>query len=270
MSYQDLILKKEEGVATLILNRPEKLNALRLWGACEELNQAFQEVSQDSGVRVLVLTGAGRAFSAGGDIQEFMKFWERMEKGEIELSEVIEIVRSFDRMILNLRNLEKPTIASVNGVAVGGGAALAIACDIVLASTEARFGWVFPRIGLSGADVGSTYLLPRLVGLHRAFELLYTGNIIDAQEAERIGIVNKVVSPESLEAETKELARRLAQGPPLALVMTKLAVNKGLVADFASHMDFEASVQTICIQTEDHKEGIRAFAEKREPRFKGK
>lgn len=270
MGYRDIVLKKEEGVATLILNRPEKLNAWRLWGFCDELNQAFREVSQDSGARTLVITGAGRAFSVGGDIQDFVKLREKMDKGEVELSELIEIMRSFDRMILNLRNLEKPTIASVNGVAVGGGACLAIACDMVIASTEARFGWVFPRIGLSGADVGATYLLPRLVGLHRAFELLYTGKIIDAQEAERIGIVNKVVSPENLEAETRELAGRIVQGPPLALAMTKLALVRGLAVDFASDLDFELYVQTLCIQSEDHKEGIKAFIEKREPRFKGK
>ncbi len=268
-SYKDLILRKDEGIATITLNRPEKLNALRVWEACGQLNQAFQEVNQDSKVRVLVLTGAGRAFSGGLDIQDLLKFWERKDKGEAELSEVIEIVRSFDMMILNLRNIEKPTIASVNGVATGGGAALAIACDIVIASTEARFGWVFPRIGVSSADVGATYLLPRLVGLHRAFELLYTGRIIDAQEAERIGIANKVVSPENLESETTELARRLAQGPPLALSMTKLAVNRGLAADYTSHTDFEAYVQIMCIQTEDHREGLRAFLEKREPKFKG-
>ncbi len=270
MAYRDLILKKENGVATAILNRPERLNALRLWEAPQELNQVFQEIAQDRDIRVLVITGAGRAFSAGGDIQDFVKFCDRMERKEIEITDIRKLVLDFDRMILNLVNLEKPTIASVNGAAVGGGACLATACDIVLASTEARFGWVFPRIGLSGADVGATYLLPRLVGLHRAFELLYTGRVIDAKEAERIGIVNKVVPPESLEAETRELAQRIAQGPPLGLAMTKLCLNKGLSTDFVSDIEFEAQAQTLCMQTEDHKEGIRAFVEKREPRFRGK
>ena len=265
MPYRTLVLQKENGVATLILNRPEKLNAIKFPEMPREIGEAVEEVRQDDEIKVLVITGAGSAFCVGGEIQDFDRILR-----ENTAEEVRTMVWEANRALFNLKNLEKPTIAAVNGDAVGGGACFAIGCDIILASTKARFGWGFTRIGLSAADMGATYLLPRIVGMTKAFELLYTGRIIDAVEAERIGLVNKVVSPEQLEAETKELAQSLAQGAVTALNMTKIAVNRGLAADFLSHTEFEAYTQTLCIQTEDFREGVKAFLEKRKPRFQGR
>lgn len=264
MAYETLLVEKEENIVLVTLNRPDKLNALnRTMGY--ELRRLFQELGGDPETRAVIFTGAGRAFCAGGDIQDIM-----VDLAPAGIGEKEEALRLFDLVAWELVNLEKPTIAAINGVAVGGGCCLALACDIRIASTQARMGLVFVRRGLSAADMGATWLLPRIVGAGWAAQLLFTGDIIEAELARSIGLVNELLSPEELLPRAKELARKLAAGPPLALKMTKRALNRSLHRGMAEHLDFEAAVQTYCFYTEDHQEGVRSFVEKREPQFKGK
>jgi len=264
MSYTTLILEKINKVAKVILNRPERLNAINAQMG-EELLRLCDELEGDDEVRAIILTGAGRAFSAGGDVQDILLTATSLDAKRRE-----ELIRLFDQVTLRIMRLEKPLIAAVNGVAVGGGCCLAMCCDIRLAADIARFGVVFIHRGLSGADMGATWLLPRIVGLGKAAELLLTGDIIDAQEAQRIGLVNKVVPLEKLEEEASTLASRLATAAPLGIKMTKRALLRTFTSDLASQLEFEASVQTFCFGTKDIEEGIRSFLEKREPMFEGK
>ncbi|MDY7032253.1 MAG: enoyl-CoA hydratase [Thermodesulfobacteriota bacterium] len=263
MSYQDILFKKEERVATIILNRPDSLNALG--GTMrEDIIDAVQNVKSDNNVGVLVITGAGRAFCAGGNIKEM----ERMSL-EVPLLERREFVRTVShRMIDEIRNLEKPVIASINGHAIGAGCNIALACDLRIASEKAKLGVSFINMGLV-SDYGGLYFLPRLVGIAKALELYFTGDVIDAKEAEKIGMVNKAVPPEDLEKATYELAGRIAKKAPIALGMIKEIMYKGLNMDLATELDLEATGQSICLKTEDHREGVRAFMEKRDAVFKG-
>lgn len=263
VEYRHLLTERDGPVLVVTLNRPEKLNPLnRRMG--EELMDLFTSLRRDAGVRAVVLTGAGRAFCSGGDIDDLMS------EGVTDPVEERRMIRSFNEVVLAMRALEKPIIAAVNGVAAGGGAALAIACDIILASEEARIGFVFHRIGLSAADMGATYHLPRLIGLHRAAELLFTGDIIDAREADRIGLVNRVVPADRLLDEARTLAHRLASLSPLSLATTKTALVKGLGLDLVSDIAYEGIIQSYVFRSEDHKEGVRAFHQKRPPRFQGR
>lgn len=264
MAYETLLVEWRQGVATVTLNRPAKLNALDRVMA-RELLRLCQELEEDASVRSVLLTGAGRAFSAGGDIQDFM-----VRLAPAPVAEKEEVVRLADLVTLKLKMLEKPTVAAVNGVAVGGGCCLAMACDVRIAADNASFGVVFVRRGLSGADMGATYLLPRLVGAGWAAQLLFTGDIIDARQAERIGLVNQVVPPQELAEAAWAMASRLAAGPPLGLKMTKRALNRSIMEGLGAHLDYEAAIQTYCFQTQDHQEGVRSFLEKREPTFLGR
>ena len=261
MNYETIILQKEEGIATITLNRPDKLNSLTP-KMLDELQAVTEELAQDDNVKVVVITGAGRAFCAGADLDH--PIFDATNPADVK-----EMMQKFHQIPLNTRNMTKPVIASVNGAAVGAGCNYALACDIIVASEKARFGQVFVGIGLH-SDCGGTYFLPRLVGVAKACELLFTGKIIDAKEAERIGLVNQVVAEDQLEAATKELALSLAKGPSLAINMIKTSIYQGLEMDLASALEREAAVQSICILTEDCKEGIRAFKEKRKPMFKGR
>ena len=263
MSNSDIIFKKEDGIATITLNRPESLNALG--GTMrEDIIDAIQDVKSDKNIRVLVITGAGRAFCAGGNIKDM----ERMSL-EIELVERREFVRSVShKIITEIRDLEKPVIACVNGHAIGAGCNIALACDMRVASEKAKFGVTFINVGLV-SDYGGLYFLPRLVGMAKALELFLTGDVIDAKEAERIGMVNKAVPPEELEKYTYEMAEKLAKKAPIAIGMIKELMYKGLNMDLPAELDLEATAQCICLKTEDHREGVRALLEKREPVFKG-
>lgn len=255
-----VLVAREAGIATLTLNRPEKLNALTE-EMLTELSGAINEVGRDDGVRVVIITGAGRGFCAGADLQHPLF---SMASG-VERHRGME---SFHRIPLQLRSLPKPVIAAVNGVAAGAGANLALSCDIIIASEEARFGQVFVNVGIH-VDTGGTYFLPRSVGVPKAMELLLTGELVDAREAERIGMINRVVPAADLLRVTRELAEKLAAGPPVALAMIKASVYRNLSADLASALEREANCQALLLNSEDNKEGIRAFLEKRKPQFKG-
>lgn len=262
MAYENFQLEVSEAIATLTLNRPNRLNALDN-ETLAELSTAFSDLSDRRDVRVLLLTGVGRAFCAGGDVKaQPTRFeWDR-ERHRDRLRAIHFLV------VRTLAVMEKPTVALVNGVAAGGGLSLALACDLRLAAESARFGAGFRRVALA-VDMGLSFFLPRAVGSAKALEILYTGELIDAQEAARIGIVNRVVPDASLLEEGRALARSIATGPPLALRCAKQAVRSGAVSDLDSALALEADLQSLCLHSKDHREGVKAFLEKRTPEFEG-
>jgi enoyl-CoA hydratase/carnithine racemase len=261
MAYESLILSQEEGVATITMNRPDRLNSMspRLM---EELTLVTEEVGKDEEVRAVILTGAGRAFCAGAELDSPL-FTDISAKNSVDLFKVV------NGVILNIRRMPKAVIAAVNGAAVGGGCNLALACDMIVAADNARFGEVFINLGLQ-PDYGGTFFLPRLVGPAKALELMLTGKLIDAREAERIGMVNQVVPAEELMKTTRELAGTIAQKSPLAIAYTKRAVYQALQSDIDTALEAEARGQGLLFLTEDLQEGVRAFLEKRAPQFKGR
>jgi 2-(1,2-epoxy-1,2-dihydrophenyl)acetyl-CoA isomerase len=255
--FRNIIYEKKDRIATIILNRPEVLNALSP-EMIDELISALNDAKDDKDVRVVIITGAGRAFSAGGDLNAIKNY----EKLEVMLKGVNEIVRL-------LASMEKPVIAAVNGIAVGAGLSLALACDIIIASDQSRFGSAFVRVGLV-PDTGATFYLPRCVGLHLAKELAFTGRMIDANEAQRIGLVNRVVPASELQATVDSLAKVLADGPPIAVGLTKKLLNRSPNVSLENALDYETCAQLVCARTEDFKEGVSAALEKRRPKFAGK
>jgi 2-(1,2-epoxy-1,2-dihydrophenyl)acetyl-CoA isomerase len=263
-SYKCLLYEVKDGIATLTLNRPERLNAL---GDTlrEDLHGAVTRASDDALVRVIVVTGAGKGFCAGGDVKAMN---ERREQGAPR--PIMEkVAPGRDQTVLALRDAPKPVIAAVNGAAAGAGMNLALACDIRLASTAAKFAQAFVKRGLH-PDWGGTYFLPRVVGVAKAAELIWTGEIIDADEALRLGIVSAVHPHDELMAATHALARKIAAGPPIAIRLAKRAIYHNLEADLRQALEFETFAQNICFDTDDAKEGIRAFVEKRSPSFEGR
>jgi 2-(1,2-epoxy-1,2-dihydrophenyl)acetyl-CoA isomerase len=261
MGYETLLVGRPGATATITLNRPDARNALDMVMR-QELVAALDEVEADPAVRVLILTGAGEHFCAGGDV----KFMRERRQTAMEGRARVELL---NRLVLRLAGFPRPTIARVDGFAVGAGCNLALGCDLIIASDRARFGEVFGKIGLV-PDGGGTWLLPRLVGLARAKELIFTADVIDAAEAHRIGLVNRVVPAAALEAETARIAERIAAGPPLALRLAKHMVHRAAWSDLAGALDLEAYSQGLAIASEDHEEGLRAFFEKRPPRFTGR
>lgn len=269
MAYNTLIVTKEAGVATLTLNRPDKLNA---WNEemMEEGVQAVEEIRSDPDVRVLVVTGVGRGFSAGADVTSLALEAERRRTGERSVRDELSGWPGVVTVAYRLRQMDRPVIAAINGVAAGAGFGLALACDIRIASDQARFSQIFVKRGLV-PDTGSTYFLPRIVGTQKACELMFRGSVIDAYEAERLGIVSRVVPHDQLMDEVMALARELASSAPLALALTKRAIYKGATEiDLSAQMDFELYLDTLLFGTEDFKEGVMSFLEKREPRFSGR
>jgi enoyl-CoA hydratase/carnithine racemase len=253
---------RDGGVGWITLNRPERLNALT-FEVYRELTDTFSQLRAEESVRAVVITGAGRAFCSGGDVHDIIgPLFERDMQG------LLEFTRMTCELVRNIRALPKPVIASLNGTTAGAGACIALASDIRLASLEAKIAFLFVRVGLSGADMGAAYLLPRVVGLAKATELLYTGDFIDAREAERIGLYNRVVTADELGDVTREFATRMARGPGFALAMTKEMLNREMEVSLDTALEWEAQAQSQCMQHPDYREAYEAFTEKRAPQFR--
>ncbi|MCH7910436.1 MAG: enoyl-CoA hydratase/isomerase family protein [Candidatus Hydrogenedentes bacterium] len=263
MAYEHIIYEKEDGIATLTFNRPEVLNAGNML-MHTELRDAMGDYAADDALRVLIITGAGKGFHAGDDIKEiFLSKGVKERRAESVAPKITGTLKSSQ-----MPRLHKPTIAAVNGVAVGIGMDIAVECDIRIASETARFGYFYVRRGLNGTDIGPVRL-PHIIGLSRALEMMLSGELIDAQEAERIGLVRKVVPQDKLMDEAKAMARKLMQGAPLAQVAIKRAVYKALYEP-REIQKYAEDLLGLLFQTEDHIESAKAFVEKREPVFKGK
>ena len=269
MNYETIILEKKESIATITLNRPDKLNAF-VEGMASEILSALADVGDDDEIRVLVITGAGRTFCAGGNVKG-MTGGTEIGEGSAKGPEGIRqrIYRGANRVVAGLQAMEKPSIAMVNGVAAGAGCDIALACDLRIGSENARFVSSFIKRGLF-PGVGGCWLYPRVMGLGKALEFLFTGDFIEAAEAEKIGVLNHLVPAAELEKETMTLARKIADGPPIAIRLAKLQVYEGLGMDLETALRFAAACEVITLSSEDHKEGVAAFLEKRQAKFQGR
>ncbi|MBA7467171.1 MAG: hypothetical protein GH156_01370 [Dehalococcoidia bacterium] len=265
MDFETVILKKEGHIATITMNRPEMMNALNIQ-MLQEMVAAIDEIARNDDVRVVVLTGAGRVFCSGADISEGGKA-SGLSGTPVEMHHNVR--NSYQKVALGLQRLDKPTIAMVNGAAVGAGCDFAFACDMRVGSEKARFRNGFVRVGLIPGG-GGTWLYTRLMGLGRGLEFLFTGDFLEAEEAERIGVLNKIVPAEDLERETMELAQKIANNPPLAVQMSKMMAYKALDSDLEAALEQAAACQALALSSEDHREGVNAFIEKREAQFKGR
>ncbi|MDH7508425.1 MAG: short-chain-enoyl-CoA hydratase [Methanomassiliicoccales archaeon] len=260
MPYEHVILEKDEGIAIITINRPKVLNALRT-DVLRDLKEALMECENDSAVSVVIITGAGdRAFVAGADIGEMSELDPVKAKAFSEFG---------NSVFLYIEKMSKPVIAAINGYALGGGCELLMACDIVIASEKAKIGQPEVKLGIP-PGFGGTQRMPRLLGKMKAKELIFTGDMIDAQEALRIGLVNRVVPPEKLMEEARNLAKTIASRGQIAVRMAKQLINEGIDVDLETGLALEAKGFAICFSTEDQKEGMRAFLEKRDAKFTGK
>jgi len=256
-------LELDAGIVTITLERPDRLNALT-FEVYRELAETFERLSDLAEVRAIVITGRGRGFCSGGDQDDIIK--HLLGKTTPEL---LAFTRATGRLIAAMRRCRRPIVGAINGVAVGAGAVIACACDLRIAAASAKFGFVFPRVGLSGADMGATYLLPRIVGLGHASELLFFGDVIDAEHAARIGLVNRVTDDAAAAvAMAQTWAARLAAGPAFAHAMTKQMIEQEAVLPLAEAIEAEAQAQALCMQHPDFAEAHEAFKAKREPRFR--
>ncbi|PYS50968.1 MAG: 2-(1,2-epoxy-1,2-dihydrophenyl)acetyl-CoA isomerase [Acidobacteria bacterium] len=263
MSYETIQLEMRDTVAVITLNRPLALNALTV-AMGQEFRSAMSE-ARERGARAIVLTGAGRAFCAGGDLREMQRIAEKEGRLEAFFDEPLSLIHDCVRLI---RETPLPVIAAVNGVATGGGCNFALACDIVLASESAQFNQAFIKVGLT-PDCGGTFILPRLVGWRRATELLMTGDMVDARRAAEMGMINRVVREEELMTEALRLAERLASAPTAALARIKSLIEESATNDYNAQLDLEHKAQLQSGKTRDFREGVAAFIEKRPPRFTG-
>ena len=261
-TLKTLIVERDAGVVTVTMNRPERKNAATgtMW---RELLATFEDAAADRGDRVLVLTGAGDAFCSGADLSDPGDVAGR--PGDPSLLQM----RALGDVALRLHRFPKPTIAKVGGIAAGAGLNMALGCDLVVASESARFSQIFAKRGLS-IDFGASWLLPRLIGLHRAKELAFFADILDSSEAAELGLVNRVVPDDQLDAFVEEWARRLAEGPTLALSLTKSMLNASFGLSMEQAVEDEARSQSLNFTTQDTREALRAFTEKRAPRFEGR
>ena len=260
--FENVLLSREENIATITLNRPEVLNSMSP-GLMEDLGEAVGIAAKDENIRAVIINGAGRAFCAGGDVQDVA----RMSK--MKPLDYREFVNHFFEAIRRIVWIEKPVIAAIKGFAIGGGLDLAMACDIRIAARGTKLGSAFIKMGLL-PELGGIYFLPRLVGMGMAKLLAFTGDFITAEEAERIGLVEKVVPEEELDKAAKALAEKLAKGPTKAIAMTKIAINRSLNMDLESATDYSWRLNPLLLETEDYHEAFTAFLEKRPPVFRGK
>ncbi len=253
-----------DGVARVTLNRPQRLNPLT-FDSYADLRDLFTELPLHGDVRAVIITGEGRGFCSGGDVEEIIGELQRMAPAQL-----LEFTRMTGLMIKAVRDCPLPVIAAVNGVAAGAGSVLALAADFRLLSQSASFAFLFTRVGLSGADMGAAYLLPRIVGMGRATELLMLGDRVSAERALQIGLATEVVADEQLSERAQALARRLADGPALAHATTKTLISRELDMDLASAIELEASTQALLMLCEDHREFYAAWSEQRQPQWRGR
>lgn len=264
MSDAVLLDARADGIAVITLNRPEARNALS-GDMLSALSRQLAWAELEPSVRCIVVTGAGKGFCAGGDV----KAMQEAKDGKRERPLIEKIAPGRDRTLLAMRDAPQPIIAAINGAAAGAGMNLALGCDIRIASTAARFSQAFVKRGLH-PDWGGTYFLPRVVGMARAAEMIFTGEVIDAAEALRLGIVSRVVAPEELLPTVHALARKIAAGPPIAIRLAKHSLYANAERDLKASLEGETFAQNICFETEDAREGIRAFVDKRDPVFRGR
>jgi enoyl-CoA hydratase/carnithine racemase len=263
-SWRHFDLAVADGVATLTFDRPEKLGALT-FDVYADLRDLLAELPHRGDARVLVITGKGRGFCSGGDVEEIIGELQRMDSAQL-----LEFTRMTGAVVKALRECPLPVIAAVNGVAAGAGAVIALASDFRLLASTASLAFLFTRVGLAGADMGSAYLLPRMVGLARATELLMLGDKLPAEEARQLGLANQVVEADELAAVAAALARRLADGPAFAYSTTKVLIGRELDMDLASAIELEAMTQALLMQSQDHREFYAAWSEGRKPAWSGR
>jgi len=258
------LFEVDDGVATITFDRPDKLNALT-FDVYADLRDLVAEIEHRDDVSVLVITGSGRGFCSGGDVNEIIG-----QLVEMDTKGLLEFTRMTGAVVENMRRLPMPVIASINGVAAGAGSVIALASDLRVMAESASFHFLFTKVGLAGADMGSAYLLPRIVGMGRATELLLLGEKVDSKRAETMGLATSVVGDDKLAANTAALARRLADGPTLAYGTTKMLLSREMDMDLGSSIELEALAQALLMTTEDHAEFFKAFTEKRPPEWKGR
>ena len=259
MGEQSVLFDRKEKIAWITLNRPQSLNSMND-ALVDELHKALDEAACDNGIKTVILTGNGKAFCAGGDL----RYLETLKS----VSEKKYFIEKVGQLAKKITVMQKPVIAMVNGVAAGAGVNLMLACDLIYAAESARFAQSFVKVGLV-PDCGGMYFLPKTVGLHKAKELMFTADLIDAKEAEKLGMINHVLPVEDLVRETEVMAKRLAESAPLAIALTKATLNKTDM-ELDDVLFAEATAQTLCLGTDDCAEGIAAFKEKRVPNFIGK
>lgn len=254
-------LDADSGVATITLNRPDRLNALT-FEVYDELKQVFDALDTEPGVRSILLTGSGRAFCSGGDVEDIIgELFGRDYQG------LLDFTRRTGALIVSMLRCRRPIVGALNGLVAGAGAVITSACDLRVASENAKIAFLFTKVGLSGADMGASWLLPRIVGMGRAMELLMHGDFITAERAEQIGLYNRVVAPEELLGEARDWAERLARGPSFGLEITKKMVLREASMDLESAMAAEVEIQAACMEDPNFRESYDAFVAKRKPQF---
>jgi 2-(1,2-epoxy-1,2-dihydrophenyl)acetyl-CoA isomerase len=268
MEFKEILYEEKGAVAVITLNRPDRMNALTIL-THRELEQAIDMVEKDERIRVVVLTGAGKGFCSGDDVKDiFLDPEDNLRREKQDRLQILQRKRHSMGGAHRLVEINKPSIAAVNGAAVGYGCDMSLMCHMRIASEKARFGEVFLRVGL--IPDAAMILLPRLIGTAKTYEMILTTDIIDAKEAERIGLVNKVVPHEQLMSETLELANKIASKPPISVQLAIEGVRRGMKMPMPEYMEWHAQAFMVCAETEDHIEGSKAFLEKRPPVFKGK
>jgi len=261
---ESFLYAENDSIATITLNRPNKLNALT-FQVYEELRDTFRQLADREAVRTIVITGQGRAFCTGGDVKDIIgRLFDRDARG------LLDFTRLTCDLIRAMRNCTAPIVASLNGTVAGAGAVIALASDFRIAAEEAKIALLFSKVGLAGADMGAAWMLPRLVGSARATEILMLGDFVDARDAERFGLYNKVVGRDELDAATHALAERLRNGPDFATRMTKKMLDHEAHLSFEDALEAEAQAQALCMQHPDYREAYEAFVAKRKPQFYGK